>query len=353
MATKAVAIDIGSTTVRVAELELKGGADPRVGASLTGYGERPIPAGIIQDGNIEEPAAFARVVKEALSHAKIKTKKATIAVGHPSVMVREVDVPQQEMSKVRDSLAFHVQDSLPMSVDEAILDFYPTMPIDSQQGPMLRGLLVAAPRQLVRSMIAALSAAGIGLDRVDHKALALWRSGCQGEQASRNVALVDVGATTTTIVMSQQGTPRLVRVLPHGGNDATKAISNAFKGASIDAEALKRQVGMNTVGISPEHQPVAEATGHVMSSLVESIRNTLVYYASSNAGNGAERLLLTGGGAYLAGFGQALSSATNLHVMIGEPMSGLSIGKRVSTSELRGREAELATVVGLAMGGAS
>lgn len=351
MATKSVAIDIGATSVRVAELELRGGADPRDGAVLSAYAERPVPAGVIRDGAVEEPGAFAQVVREAISAAKVSVKKATVAVGHPSVVVREVDVPAQDMDKVRASLAFHVQDSLPMATDDALLDFYPTAEVESAQGAMLRGLLVASPRELVRNLIAALDGTGVSLERVDHAALALWRSSCRGELMFSNVALVDVGASTTTVVVSQQGAPRLVRVLPQGGHDATKAIASAFKGASIDAETLKRQIGMNANAATQEQRPVADAVAHVMGPLVDSVRNTLVYFASSNPGAGAERIVLTGGGAYLNGFGQALSSATRLPVMIGDPLAGASVGKRVDAASLRGREAELSTVVGLAMGG--
>ncbi|MFW2514318.1 type IV pilus assembly protein PilM [Demequina sp. SO4-13] len=352
MATRSIAIDVGATTVRVAEVEMRGGSDPRDGSTLTAYAERPIPVGVVRDGAIEEPGTFASVVKEAVNAAKVSAKKATIAVGHPSVVVREVDVPAQSIDKVRESLAFHVQDSLPMSIDDALLDFYPTQDLEGQGGPMLRGLLVASPRELVRGVIAAMEGTGVGLSHVDHSAFALWRSGCRGELMNANVALVDVGAASTKVVISQQGRPRLVRVLPQGGLDATKAISSAFKGTSVDAEALKRQIGMNT-NVSPEQRPVADAVAHVMGPLVDSIRNTLVYFASSNPGAGAERIVLTGGGAYLSGFGQALSSATRLPVMIGDPFAGAAIGKKVDAASVTGREAELATVVGLAMGGAS
>ena len=58
VATKTVAIDIGATMVRLAEVELSSGADPRDGATLHAYAERPTPAGVLRDGVIEEPAAL-------------------------------------------------------------------------------------------------------------------------------------------------------------------------------------------------------------------------------------------------------------------------------------------------------
>jgi type IV pilus assembly protein PilM len=333
----------------VAEVELKGGADPRDGAILHAYAERAIPAGVIREGEIEEPGMFASTLQEVFSSAKVSSKKVTVALGHPSVVVREVDVPAQPMADIRSSLAFHVQESLPMAVDESLLDFYPNLEIETASGPALRGLLVASPRDRIRNLLDSLDAANVGLHCVDHAAFAMWRAGIRGELLYANVALVDVGATKTTVVISQQGAPRLVRVLPQGGNDATRAIISAFKGSTFDAEAVKREVGMTTQATG-EGRVVAEAAAHAMGPLIESIRNTLVYFAGSNPGGAAERIVLTGGGAYLNGFGQALSSATRLPVMIGDPLAGVVIGKKVDVNQFRGREASLATIVGLAMG---
>lgn len=351
MATRSVAIDVGSTMLRVAEVELKGGGDPRDGATLTTYAERPMPAGIIREGRVEEPGAFRSVLKELLSAAKITAKHCTLAVGQPAVMVREVDVPSQPMDKVRDSLAFHVQEDLPMAVDEAILDFYPTHEFDGPSGATLRGLLVAAPKDLVRDLVTAFDGSGVGVTRIDHSAFGVWRSTVRADLMADNVAVVNIGSANTTVVVSQQGMPRLVRVLPQGGADATRAVASAFKGASIDAEQLKLEVGMATGG-AQEHRAVADAVAHAMEPLIESVRNTLVYFASSNPGGAVSRLVLTGGGSYLYGFGQAIASSTRLPVRIGDPLSGLAFGKRVERTRLQGREATASNVIGLALGGA-
>nr|WP_284329233.1 pilus assembly protein PilM [Demequina litorisediminis] len=236
MATRQVAIDIGETAVRVAEVELKGGSDPRDGASITAFAERAVPAGVIRNGEIEEPGAFAEVVKQTVAAAKVSAKSAAVNIGHPTVVLREVDVPAQPMDQIRKSLAFHVRDSLPMAVDDALLDFYPTAEFAGEQGQMLRGMLVAAPRELVRGVISSLQGSGVHLSRVDHTGFALWRGVCKGELTQSTVAIVNVGAAITTVVVSQRGAPRLVRVLGQGGNDVSKAVRSAYKGSTVDAE---------------------------------------------------------------------------------------------------------------------
>jgi len=348
--TRSVAIDIGASVVRVAELELANGTDPRDGATLHAYAERPVPAGVIRDGVVEEPGALAALVKQVFAAAKPSSKNVAVGIGHPSVVVREVDIPAQPMDKVRESLAFHVQDQLPMAPDEALLDFYPTSEYEAQAGPTLRGLLVAAPRELVRDLVSVLDQAGITPAAIDHSALALWRASCRGPLIERSVALVDVGATHTLVAVSQGGAPRLVRALPQASGDANRAIAAALKGQAADPETLKREIGMDPAA-SGSARVIADAVGHALTPLIEAIRNTIVYVSSSNPGAGIERLVLGGGGAYVRGFGQALSSATRLPVIISEPLAGMKLGKKVDASAIKGQEAGLATVVGLAMGG--
>ncbi len=348
MGNRTVAVDIGTSVVRVAEVELGSGSDPRDGSTLLAFAERAMPPGIVRAGNIEEPAALAAVVRETLAAAHVSSKSVVVGLEHPSVVIREVDLPAQTMDKVRESLAFHVQDFLPTAADESILDFYPTVELSTPAGPTLRGLLVAAPKEHVSELVNVIDKAGASVHAVDHSALALWRNGCRASLMQHNIALVDIGAASTTVVVSHQGLPRLVRTLAQASGDATRAVLDATKGMNLDAESLKREVGMNT-SVSPDRRGIADAIGQSMSPVIEAVRNTLMYFASSNPGGGVERIVLTGGGSFLPGFGQAFASSTRLPVKIGEPLYGCTVGKKVDLRAVQGREAELATVIGLAM----
>ncbi|MCB2411671.1 pilus assembly protein PilM [Demequina sp. TTPB684] len=348
MGTKTVAVDIGTSVVRVAEVESGSGADPREGATLHAFAERAMPPGVIRKGVIEEPSALAAVVRETINAAKVSSKSVVVGLEHSGVVIREVDIPAQHMDKVRESLAFHVQDLLPTSADESILDFYPTAEYDAPAGPTLRGLLVAAPKEHVSELVSVIEKAGASVAAVDHSALALWRNGCRGALASVNIALVDVGSATTTVTVSQAGVPRLVRTLPQASGDATRAVAEATKGLDQDAETFKREWGM-APNVPPERRNVTDAVAQAMGPLIETVRNTLAYFASSNPGGGIERIVLTGGGSYVQGFGQAFASVTRIPIKVGDPLYGFTLGKKVDLRAIRGREAELATVIGLAM----
>ncbi len=347
--TRVIGLDIGSSAVRAAELEFGSGA--RSGKSAPGLvrlGEVPLPLGAVRDGEVVQPDVVSRALRQLWSQTKFDSKDVVIGVGNQRVLVRDLDLPWLPIAQLKASLPFQVGEMLPMSVDEALLDYYPTGEVDSAQGRMLRGMLVAAQRDTVTSNVLAVEAAGLKPVMVDLNGFALLRALARGEFSQATAAFVDIGATITTVVIAQAGVPRLVRSLPSGGQHITAAVATATNVSMPEAEGLKREVGIG-FAVPADRQAAAEAVGTVVRGLVESVRNTFVYFQSNNPGSQIDIAVLTGGGTHLPGLGQYLSSATRLPATMGNPLSTLRQTKGASGLPA-GQESMLALSVGLAYG---
>lgn len=343
VATTVIGLDLGTTRARAVEVQQNRG-----GPTVLRYAEAPLPLGAIQDGEVTEPDGVVAALRAMWAQAKFSHRDVVLGVGNQRVLVRNLDLPWMPMPQLRTSLPFQVQDSLPVAVEDALLDFYPTAEFQAQGGRTVQGLLVAATRDTVNANVAAAESAGLRPLVVDLNSFALLRSQMLGEFSTRRVALVDIGARITNVVVADHGRPRLVRTLPAGGAHLTDAIA-AELGVSVgEAEAIKRQVGVG-FAVSPDMQAAADVVNHVTQNLVESIRNTLVYYASNHPGGAAEIVLLTGGGSYLNGLGQYLSSASRLPVRIGDVMTGVTVAKTAHLAPLAGAESTLAVPLGLAL----
>ena len=348
--THVVGLDIGMTCVRGAELEFgPGGPSSSTPAKLVRYGEIQLPLGAVRDGEVAESGIVSGALRQLWQQAKFSTKNVVIGVGNQRVVVRELDLPWMPIAQIRASLPFQVKELLPMSTDEALLDYYPTDEHESDTGRTFRGMLVAAQRDTVNANVLAVEGAGLQAMMVDLNGFALLRSVIRGDLTQQTVGLVDVGASITTIVVVDHGVPRLVRVLPLGGMNVTTSVASALGIAAAEAEAVKRQIGFGQA-VGPEHATAAEAISVVTQTLIESIRNTFVYYSGNNPGAGLDLAVLTGGGAHLPGFGQYLSSATRLPVALGDPLAGLRIAKSLDRASLVGSESLVALSVGLAFG---
>ena len=340
-----IGLDIGSTHVRAAEVVLGRGGS----AHLVRYGDIPLPMGAVRDGEVEDGALVSGAIRRLWGEGKFSTRDVNIGVGNQRVVVRELDLPWMPLPQLRESLAFQVQDLLPMSVDEALMDYYPTGEIEGQSGRLLHGMLVAATRDTVRANVMAVETAGLRPRLVDLNPFALLRAIVRAELAQRTVAVVDIGARITNVVIAAQGMPQFVRMLPSGGQTVTDAVAAALGVAAQEAEGFKREVGIG-FAVGPDIAGAAEAINGVVRPLIEAVRNTFVYYSGNHPGAGIDVVVVTGGGAHLPGLGQYLASASRLPVTIGDPLASMKVARSIRT-DLPGRHPSMmAMPIGLAYG---
>lgn len=348
--TRVIGLDIGTTGVRAAEVEFdSGGAPAGAAARVVRAGFVPLPWGAVHDGEVAEPATVSTAIRRLWSEQKLSSKDVVIGVGNQRVLVRELDMPALPPAQLRAALPFQVEGLIPVAASDALLDFYPVSSSTGAEGPQLHGLLVAATAETVLANTRAVEAAGLRPTMVDLNAFAVARVQSRSGFASGVVAFVDIGARVTNVSIVVDGHPRFVRILPSGGHDVTEALSSTLDIPTQDAEQLKRQVGIG-LATPQEDLTAKQIVAEVTTGLVDSVRNTLVYYASSNPGGAVQKIVLSGGGAFLPGLGQYLASAARVHVVVGEPLAALPLAKGLDPRSLGAAPATYAVPLGLAMG---
>jgi type IV pilus assembly protein PilM len=349
VASKVVGLDIGTSGVRAAELVLGKG-----GATLERFGQVALPEGAVRDGEVVDPAAVTAALKQLWLQAKFSTKKVVLGVANQKVVVRQVDLPWLPADELRASLAFQVQDYIPMPVEQTILDFHPLEEfVNDGGGRMLRVLLVAAAKDMVDSALEAVTGAGLQPEMVDLTSFAVLRSlydGSQGFDSSAE-ALVDVGANVTNIVVHQGGVPRFVRILMMGGADITDAVAERLGVPNEQAEQIKQQTGLAPVAGAADAHPAQRAIEGSGGAFVDEVRGSLDFFSAQPGAPRIGRLVLSGGGSRLAGLAERLSTATRLPVQQARPMSTLKLGKTgLTQDQLAYVEPMVVVPVGLAMG---
>ncbi len=353
----AIGLDIGTSSVRAAELLF--GKGP---ATLQRFAQVALPQGAVRDGEVMDVQLVADAIKQLWSTAKFSTKKVVLGVANQKVIVRQVDLPWMPASELRSSLALHVQDFIPIPVEQAILDYHTLEERTGGDGQRsLRVLLVAASRDMINAALAATKVAGLSATQVDLTPFAMIRSlgtvdatGALGATGGAE-ALIDVGAKVTNIIVHENGAPRFVRVLLMGGDNVTEAISERMGIPFDQADAVKQQIGMApSRGDVVSDHPAARVIEAAAGTFVEEVRGSLDYYLAQPGAAQLARIVLSGGGARLDGLGQRLATSSRLPVVPGAATSHLQIGKTgLSPEQLSFVEPQTAVSVGLAMGVAS
>jgi len=263
MAKTRIGIDVGSTAVRVAEVAA--GDVPVVVRAA----QVPLAPGAVEAGEVRQVEAVAEALREVLAKSGVKSKQVYLGVGNQRVIVREVVLPWLPEKELRDTLAFQVQEFIPMATDEAVLDFDPLGELDRGGRRMQRILLVAAHKAMINALVDAALAAKLDPIGIDLTPFAVIRAVGTGEEgldldASGDEAIIDIGAQITSICVHDRGITRFVRMLPSGGRDITLALASNLGIDEKLAERLKRGEGSEPIArlpSQPSPTPAAPADG--------------------------------------------------------------------------------------------
>jgi type IV pilus assembly protein PilM len=346
MARSVVGLDIGHGVLRAAEVANP--AKPR--PTLLRYHEMSVPIEAVNRGEVTDPALVAQALKVMWSRAKFGTKDVVLGMGNQRVLSRDYSVRAQPLDRIREQLPFQVQDLLPVPVADALLDFYPISREMTDQGPMINGLLVAAIKEAVLGNVEAVEAAGLHVAEVDLIPFALTRLLLGSSSTTGVTALVDIGASTTNVVMAVGGIPHFVRVLPSGSREISDAIVAKHGIAFDDAERIKRQFGVAPQVVTPEQRPVIDTIHGATGELLGSVRNTISYFMNSRPNLPVTQLVLSGGGADMPGIREAFADLTRLPVAEADPFAHVSVAKSIAADGLRIARSKAPVAIGLAVG---
>ncbi|TAM69503.1 MAG: type IV pilus assembly protein PilM [Microbacteriaceae bacterium] len=346
MAKTIVGLDIGSTMLRAVELADAGKPHPQ----LRRYHEVPVPDGAVSRGEVLEPNTVAMALKQLWSEGGFGSKQVVLGMGNQRVLARDLTVPKAPMARIRESLPFQVQDLLPLPVAEALLDFYPVSEGMSEHGPVVHGLLIAAVEEAVLGNIKAVQLAGLTPIEVDLIPFALDRALLARQDSAGTVAIVDIGAHTTSVVIAADGVPQFVRIIPTGSGDLTQTLATRLEIPYPDAERVKRSLGLASAVHTPEEERAAAIIYEQINDLLGSLRNTIGYYTNTRPAEVLSRIVLTGGGAQLLGLADALGEFARLPVVAADPYPSVAIAHSLHSEDLRRRQSSLAVALGLALG---
>jgi type IV pilus assembly protein PilM len=358
-------LDIGTDHVRAAQIKNSGS-----GYSLAAYGRINVPFGAVVEGEIADSEAVTSAIRELWKRAGIRGREVAIGVSNQKVVVRLVDLPYMERAELESAIQYQAQDYIPIPVDEAILDFhilgdYMT-PADEH---MMEVLLVAAHRDMIASMVAAVEAAGLRLTQIDVTAFALVR-GLFGpvsqvlsedmESPNDAVGVVHIASGITNIAVVERETPRFTRVSSLAGNQFTQAVANALNVTFDEAEELKIQLGLPALdgspasvpNINPETARIAQETlEREFNKFIAEVKRSLDYYLTQTQQvRTIRRIYVTGSGAQLKNLAAYLERALQTPVVLGDPLAHITASSAATRAVMEDRLGSTASI-GLALGG--
>jgi len=340
--TQVVGLDIGTSAVRAAELEI-GGAAP----VLVAFGQVGLPPGAIEDGEVQDRSAVADAISRLWENGGFTSRSVVVGIAGLRAITRELDLPWVPDDEVDSAVRFQSEEVIPFPPDKTLLSAQVLGDMGSDGTRTRRVLVAAAHRDLVDGVVDVVGRAGLDVQGVDLVSSALVRALVdKGDLGQDPEAIVSVGAGLSVVVVHQQGRPLFVRTIGSGGNAATAAISAGLDVPLVDAEAIKRHLGE----LGPQTKAAERAVTGCLRDLVGEIRNSIQYFASLPDRAPISRVLITGGGSMLHGLVEALQAQVRIPVTAISPLSRLDLsGVDLTPAQASVIDPVLAAPIGLAL----
>ena len=337
-----VGLDLGSQVVKAVEITLEG-PEP----VITGFARAEIPPG----GEIDEAIA------EVFQRGSFRSRNVVTAVSGQSVVVRYITMVEMSDSELRQAIRFESDKYLPFDAEDVVLDCQrlgrraAVAGDDDGSGSEQMSVVLAACRtSVVQDQIRAISNQGLSPLAVDVDVFALanaWElcgldePAVEEETVEHTVALVDVGASRTSINVICNHETCFSREIGIGGGDMTQAAARRLGVEAIEAEAIKREA-------AGREAEVGRAISPVLEDLVSEISLSLDY-VENREGLHVDEVLLSGGGILAPGAVSFIEQSLGRPVRTWNPLEGLRVSPdRVDVEELEASAPALAVAIGLA-----
>ncbi len=336
-------IDISSTSVKLLELSRTGGR-----YRVECYGVEPLPAGSVVENHINDVEAVGEALKRVVTRSGTKAKHAAVAVAGSSVITKTIEMNASlSEAEMESQINVEADQYIPYSLDEVALDFEVQGP--SPGNPEMAEVLLAACRsENVELREDVCEVAGLDCKVVDVEAYSMERAfelvtgQLKGDPNEQVVAIVDIGATMTTLSVLSEGKTIYTREQLFGGQQLTEEIQRRYGLSAEEAGLAKKQGGLPDDYQADVLQPFKDAA-------VQQVTRSLQFFYSSSQYNSVDYVVMAGGSASIEGLDQLVREKTDTATVVANPFVGMSVASRVNTTALSNDAPSLMIACGLAM----
>jgi type IV pilus assembly protein PilM len=330
----------------------------------------PLPSDTVREGEVVDEGALGDVLRELFGDSRL-SKRVRVGVANQRTVLRTLELPPvTDRKELAAAVRFQAQDQVPMPLSNAVLDFHPLGIVDTPAGPRQRVVLVAAQRDMVERLLAAVRGAGLRPEGVDLSAFALIRSlyrsddehagrvlylnvdgltnlaiaegtvcrftrvvgsGLEGMAAElaerRGIALTEARAllAATDLTAPEEGALQAVVAAVEADMDEAPVTGAEAPADSEDQDAQEDDMSYSEMSSAeqapPEQAPQAPSEEDVrlvldngIREIAGEVRNSLDFHRSQEGGGEVSRVVLSGSALDLPGFAEALQAQLGIEV---------------------------------------
>ena len=290
----------------------------------------------------EQRAKISEVIKGLLKESGIKTRSVVLSIPEALVFSRILKLPIMSTPELASAIKWELDQVVPFPPNEIEVSWVvidkPKKKVGNEK---MKVFVVAVPKKVMESYVKFLTLTGLEPERIENEVLSLVRGLSSFTNDNKVSLILDVGASTTKMVLVEGSEIHMSHIVPLAGMAMTRMISETFKIPINQAEEYKRTYGVDKQQVEGK---IYNTLNGLIDSLVVEIKKVVANFSNMEKDKRIEKIVLVGGGAFLKGFTSVLVEKTGLDVVIGEPFGPVEVPEKIKASGVL-----YATTLGLAI----
>ena len=322
-----VAVDIGTHTAKMVQLEQSSAGTRLVNADIVTYADTGDPQQVVKSMETLW-ASLGKPPKQGNLSSLFNRNKTEVVLALPRALVstkRLANLPAAADDQLANIVEIAAEAELPFRVEEAIFTYHDVRRTSDATSVEL----ISTRRASVTNYMDPLEQIGVSVSGVTPSMIAIaeaaMRSGC-----TKPTFIVDIGAVQTDFCFVKDGTLQFSRSFRLGGDNLSAQVSRALDVDSEAAAAEKRHISADEAPtatwtaelVSELQRSIAAATGHRESDNLDTIEETGIAHEDTHAEVETE-LWLCGGGARVPNLAAALEAELDLPTYLWNPLQAL------------------------------
>jgi type IV pilus assembly protein PilM len=309
MRKQILAIDPGTYSIKAAIVD-----SSLRGVRITGLYE------FLRRRQCETNGASSPPLEEELSEfiqlIPFRGKRCTLALSSDRLIFRNIRLPFHGKTRdIEKAAGYAIEEEIPFDVEDMVINCLFRDHDRSKGGDLI---VIGAEKGIIAKKISIFSGLGIDLKAIGLDASGLLNLGSLLESdPEKTFAIADMGAKKTVVVIIKGGRIEMIRAIPFGGDDVTKAISGHLNIPLLEAERIKKNPELMMVKGPRIMDNCIEGP---IEGLARDIELLFDAYQVKLNGRGVETVYLTGGTSSLNGIDYILNRILSIKCIKVNPL---------------------------------
>lgn len=339
-------LDISSTSVKLIELVQDSGGKTKY--RVESMAVEPLPDGAVVEKNIVEVEAVGETIAKAVKKSGTKTKNAAVAVAGSAVITKIIQMPSDlDESKLEAQIELEADQYIPYPLDEINLDFE-VLGVTKDNPETVDVLLSASRSENIEMRSEALTLGGLKPKIIDVEAYTIEKSalmldhGFEEDEKDKIIAVIDIGATMTSLNIIKDGKLIYTREQSFGGKQLTEEVMRRYGLSYEEAGKLKKLGGLPDNYIPDVLEPFKETVGQQVSRFLQ-------FFYTAGDQNAVDLVALAGGCSSIPGLDELVEAHIDTKTIIANPFARMSLSEKVNPQKLSADAPSLMIACGLAL----